>query len=103
MSFLNHGIQACIEQHRRAYEIGMKMGITYDAIFNLYFLIPRMIDGGVNLLVVKKEIETYQQLAKLHHHPILETYMQVSLRLPPFFALLIQCNYQTCGNHLLSY
>jgi hypothetical protein len=81
----------------------MKMGITYDAIFNLYFLIPRMIDGGVNLLVVKKEIETYQQLAKLHHHPILETYMQVSLRLPPFFALLIQCNYQTCGNHLLSY
>jgi hypothetical protein len=62
----------------------MQIGNTNDAIFNLYFMIPRMIDGGTNLLVVKKEIESYQQLAKLHQHPILETYMQVSLRSTTF-------------------
>lgn len=107
MLFFNHDIQACIEQHKKAYEIGMKMGNTNDAIYNLLFLIPRMLDGGVNLMVVKKAIESYQQIAKLHHHPVLEIYMKVSLCfafailfLHP--ALLIQYKNQTCGNHLLS-
>jgi hypothetical protein len=66
-----------------------------------------MLDGGVNLMVVKKAIESYQQIAKLHHHPVLEIYMKVSLRLrlPSFSlhpALLIQYENQNCGNHLLS-
>jgi hypothetical protein len=81
----------------------MQIGNTSDAIFNLFFMIPRMIDGGVNLLVIKKEIESYQQLAKLHHHPILETYMQVSLCSISFVAFFIQCKYNTQGNHHFFY
>ena len=35
-----------VEQHRKAYEIGMQIGETSDAINNLLFLISRMIECG---------------------------------------------------------
>jgi hypothetical protein len=51
-------------------------GNISDAFFNLYFMIPRMIDCGEKLDVVKKQIDYFQQLAKTHSHPVLATYMQ---------------------------
>jgi hypothetical protein len=62
--------------HRRAYEVGMQIGNVSDAFSNLYFMIPRMIDCGEKLDVVKKQIDFFQQLAKTHSHSVLATYMQ---------------------------
>lgn len=68
-------MQACLEQHRRAYEIGMQVGNTSDACFNLVVMIPRMIESGTNLDILNKEIEFYLRFAEEHSHPILATYM----------------------------
>ena len=35
-----------VAQHRRAYEVGMQVGETSDAINNLLFLISRMFECG---------------------------------------------------------
>ncbi|KAL7513085.1 hypothetical protein ACHAXN_010337, partial [Cyclotella atomus] len=73
---LSEPIQACVEMHRRAYEVGMQIGNTSGAFSNVYFMIPRMIDGGEKLDVVKKQIDYFQKLAQTHSHPVLATYMQ---------------------------
>jgi hypothetical protein len=51
-------------------------GNTSGAFSNVYFMIPRMIDGGEKLDVVKKQIDYFQKLAQTHSHPVLATYMQ---------------------------
>eukprot|EP00804_Cyclotella_cryptica_P020612 CCRYP_003442-RB/>CCRYP_003442-RB protein AED:0.05 eAED:0.05 QI:255/1/1/1/1/1/3/704/1362 len=68
-------MQACLEQHRRAYEVGMQVGNTSDAFFNLVVMIPRMVESGTNLDILNKEIEFYLRVAEEHSHPILATYM----------------------------
>ena len=35
-----------VVQHKRAYEVGMQVGETSDAINNLLFLVSRMIECG---------------------------------------------------------
>ena len=40
------------------------------------FLIPRMIEGGVKLEIVMKEIESYERLAVTHAHMVFATYMK---------------------------
>ena len=55
---------ACVDMLRKGYEIGMQMGSTSDAFYNLYFLIPRMIEAGMNLDVIRKEIVFFQKMAK---------------------------------------
>lgn len=55
---------ACVDMLRKGYEIGMQMGATNEAFINLYFLIPRMIEAGMKLDVIWKEIDFFQNMAK---------------------------------------
>ena len=54
---------ACVDMLRKGYEIGIQMGCTNEAFCNLYFLIPRMIEAGTNLDVIRKEIVFFQKMA----------------------------------------
>ena len=42
--FTTNGIS--VEQHKRAYNVGMQIGETNDAINNLLFIVSRMIECG---------------------------------------------------------
>jgi len=50
-------LQACIDMHRRACEIGLKVGDTSIAALHQQFLIVRQLYAGTNLLALKKELE----------------------------------------------
>lgn len=88
-------IQACIAQHRYAFQIGMQSSKTCDAIFNVLFMVPRMLESGEKLQVVKKEIEYFQQMAKTHNHSVLSTFMKwVSIRyFDPFILIKVWPNF----------
>jgi hypothetical protein len=64
-------LQACEEQHRKAYEIGMQVGNANDALLNVAFMIPRMLEGGKNLRLIENEIKYYKKLAKQYKHKVL--------------------------------
>eukprot|EP00956_Cyclotella_meneghiniana_P022153 scaffold41388_cov125-Cyclotella_meneghiniana.AAC.6 len=76
VGILYEPIQACVDMLRKGYEIGIQMGCTNEAFCNLYFLIPRMIEAGTNLDVIRKEIVFFQKMATTHSHPVLATYMK---------------------------
>ena len=69
-------IQACIEMHRRAYELGMQLGNTSISSFHKSFVIARELHAGTNLLRLKEEIEFDMKMAKHHSIPIFDAKSQ---------------------------
>ena len=49
-----------VVQHKRAYEVGMQVGETSDAINNLLFLVSRMIECGMYILLLIINVEPVQ-------------------------------------------
>eukprot|EP00804_Cyclotella_cryptica_P020127 CCRYP_014899-RB/>CCRYP_014899-RB protein AED:0.03 eAED:0.03 QI:211/1/1/1/1/1/6/342/1334 len=62
-------LQACIDMHRRAYKMGLQIGIASIAAWHKHFLIIREIHSGTNLLCIKDEIEHDLKMAKHHSMP----------------------------------
>ena len=62
-------IQACIEMHRRAYELGMQLGNVSISAFHKSFVITRELHAGTNLLSLKEEIEFDMKMAMHHSLP----------------------------------
>ncbi len=69
-------IQACIEMHRRAYELGMQLGNVSISAFHKSFAITRELHAGTNLLSLKEEIEFDMKMAKHHSLPFVNAKTQ---------------------------
>lgn len=51
----------------------MEVGSISDAFFHIGFAIQRKVEAGVNLRTLEREVDSCQQLAKSHDHPLLGT------------------------------
>jgi len=69
-------IQACIEMHRRAYELGMQLGNVSISAFHKSLLIARELYAGTNLLSLKEEIEFDMKMSKHHSLPFVNAKTQ---------------------------
>jgi hypothetical protein len=62
-------IQACIDMHRRAWEIGMQIGNVALVTLHKHSLIVRSLHAGTNLMTVNEEIERELKMARHYSFP----------------------------------
>lgn len=77
VAILFEPIQACVDMHRRAYEIALQIGNTSIAALHKHLSIVRKLHSGVNLLFLKDEIEHDLKMAK--HHSLRYLVMKLSI------------------------
>lgn len=65
-------IQACLDQHTKAYELGMQLGkASISALHKQLLRVRELYTGGKNLLELKEEIDIDMKMAKHDLLPIL--------------------------------